>query len=79
MFVTESRYGNGFCQPGEILRQPGAERDPAGDAGARGGSADPSAGETEARSRSEASPGSEGENVLNVWEQEPSPPHPSSQ
>lgn len=32
MFVTESRYGNGFCQPGEILRQDGTERDPPGSA-----------------------------------------------
>lgn len=35
MFVTESRYGNGFCQPGEILRQAGTERDPPGAAAAR--------------------------------------------
>lgn len=39
MFVTESRYGNQFCQPGEILRQAGAERDPPGAAAAWHGSA----------------------------------------
>lgn len=70
MFVTESRYGNQFCQPGEILRQAGAERDPPGAAAARHGSARLGSlrrplpppgmvGETEAQSWSDTSPGSD--------------------
>lgn len=67
MFVTESRYGNRFCQPGEILRQAGRERNPPGAAAlprhGRAPSADPfhgqRVGETEARSWWEPGAGSE--------------------